>query len=71
MKLYFFGILITSRKHKTFAEVHGDLVTDDLYMAARAVNAYADGITRKSGGDLQLVGGVIKEADLVEVPSYV
>ncbi len=71
MKLYFFGILVSSIKHKTFAEVHGDLMVDDLYMAAQAVTAYAEGITRKSGGDLQLVGGVIKEADLVELPNYV
>lgn len=71
MKLYFFGILVTSKKHQTFAEVHGDLMVDDLHTAARAVTEYAHGITRRSGGDLELVGGVIKEADLVEVPDYV
>jgi len=71
MKLYFFGILIASKKHQTFCDVHGDVMTDDEHTARMAAFAYAQGIERKSGGDLFAIGIVTKEADKVEIPGYV
>lgn len=71
MNLYFFGILIASKKHKTFCDVHGDVMCDDEFTARQAAFVYAQGIERKSGGDLFAIGIVTKRADTVEVPGYV
>lgn len=71
MKLYFFGLLIASKKHRTFAEVHGEVMSDGEYEARMAAWSYAQGIERKSGGDLFAIGIVTKEADRVELPGYV
>lgn len=67
MKLFFFGILVASRKHKTFADIHGDVMCDDDFTARKAAFEYAQGIERKSGGDLFAIGIVTKPADLVVV----
>lgn len=70
MKLYFFGLLMCSRKYKTFADVHGDVLADNQQQARNAAFIYARGIENKSN-DIYLVGVTVQAADDVRVPDYV
>jgi len=72
MKLFLFTVLIASGKHKTFAEIDGEVEALCLTDAQYFVNVMAQDIVRKTNDrTIFLVGYHVLEADRVKVPSYV
>lgn len=72
MNLYFFGILIASRKHKTFAQVEGDLTAIDMTDAKYEVTNLAYGLATKTNDKSIFVVGIhVIEASQIKVPDYV
>lgn len=66
--LWFFGILIASRRHKTFMEVQGEVWAYDYTQAKAAATLYGVKMLKRSNNkSFFVVGTTVTQADLIVV----